>query len=87
MSSSDADLLRHTSYGTVAAASALVYGYGLYAKDARVRENILAGGMEAGVATLNLGIKAAFGRLRPTQSSSHWAFFAGGQSFVSGAVT
>jgi membrane-associated phospholipid phosphatase len=41
----------------------------------------------AGIATLlDLGIKAAFGRLRPSQTSSHTAFFHGGQSFVSGDV-
>jgi membrane-associated phospholipid phosphatase len=36
---------------------------------------------------VDVGIKAAFGRLRPSQTSSHTAFFHGGQSFVSGDVT
>jgi len=88
MSSNDADALQNISYGSVAAATALLYGYGLYKDDDRAREYALTGGMGAGVATLlNLGIKAAFGRLRPRQSSSHTAFFSGGQSFVSGDVT
>ncbi len=87
MSSNDADLLQNTSYGTVAAASALLYGYGLYADDQRARQFVLTAGEGAGIATLlDLGIKAAFGRLRPTQSSSRQAFFAGGHSFVSGDV-
>ena len=38
MSSSDADLLQNVSYGSVAAATALLYGYGLYVGDARARE-------------------------------------------------
>jgi membrane-associated phospholipid phosphatase len=87
MSSSDADLLQNVSYGSVAAATALLYGYGLYEGDTRAREYALTGGMGAGVAALlTIGIKAAFGRLRPSQSSSHTAFFHGGQSFVSGDV-
>jgi hypothetical protein len=35
MSSSDADLLQNVSYGSVAAATAFLYGYGLYKDDAR----------------------------------------------------
>lgn len=88
MSSSDADLLQNLSYGSVAAATALLYGSGLFRDDDSAREYALTGGMGAGVATLlDIGIKAAFGRLRPSQSSSHTAFFSGGQSFVSGDVT
>jgi membrane-associated phospholipid phosphatase len=88
MSSSDADALQDSSYASVATATALLYGYGLYKDDDRARQYAITGGMGAGVATLlNIGIKAAFGRLRPSQSSSHTAFFDGGQSFVSGDVT
>src|SRR5262249_29101614 len=84
MSSSDARVLQTMGYGSVAAATALLYGYGLYEDDDRAREYILTGGMGAGIATLlDIGIKAAFGRLRPSQSSSHTAFFHGGRSFVS----
>lgn len=88
MSSSDADLLQDLSYASVPAATALLYGYALYTNDARAREYALTGGMGAGVATLlDLAIKAAFGRLRPWQSSSHTSFFYGGSSFVSADVT
>jgi len=88
MSSSDADALQNISYGSVAGATALLYGYGLYKDDDRARAYAITAGMGAGVATLlDIGIKAAFGRLRPSQSSSHTAFFSGGQSFVSGDVT
>jgi len=88
MSSSDADLLQDLSYGGVSASTALLYGYGLWRHDPRARHYALNAGEGAGIATLlNLGIKAAFGRLRPSQTSSHTAFFHGGQSFVSGDVT
>lgn len=88
MSSSDADLLQNISYGGVSASAALLYGYGLWYDDPRARHYALTAGEGAGIATLvNIGIKAAFGRLRPSQTSSHTAFFHGGQSFVSGDVT
>ena len=76
MSSSDADLLENVSYGGVSASTALLYGYGLWYGDARARHYALNAGEGAGIATLmNIGIKAAFGRLRPSQSSSHTRFF------------
>jgi membrane-associated phospholipid phosphatase len=88
MSSSDADLLQNISYGGVSATMALLYGYGLWYNDPRARHYALTAGVGAGIATLlNVGIKAAFGRLRPSQTSSHTAFFHGGESFVSGDVT
>jgi membrane-associated phospholipid phosphatase len=88
MSSSDADLLQNASYGGVSVAAAVLYGYGLYSGDARARRYALTAGEAAGIATLlNIGIKAAFGRLRPSQTSSHTAFFHGGRAFVSGDVT
>jgi membrane-associated phospholipid phosphatase len=88
MSGSDADLLQNVSYGSVSAATALLYGYGLWKNDDRARHYALTAGVGAGIATLvDVGVKAAFGRLRPSQSSSHTAFFDGGQSFVSGDVT
>jgi len=88
MSSSDADLLQNVSYGSVEAATALLYGYGLWSNDDRAREYALTAGEGAGVASLvDIGIKTGFGRLRPSQTGSHTAFFDGGQSFVSGDVT
>ncbi len=88
MGSSTADLLENVSYGSVGASTALLYGYGLYSGDSRARQFALTAGEGAGIATLiDIGIKAGFGRLRPSQSPSHTAFFHGGQSFVSGDVT
>ena len=88
MGSSTADLLQNVSYASVSASTVLLYGYGLYSGDSRARQFVLTAGEGAGIATLvNIGIKAGFGRLRPSQSPSHTAFFHGGQSFVSGDVT
>ena len=88
ISSSDADLLQNIGYGSVSASTALLYGYGLWYDDSRARHYALTAGEGAGIATLvDIGIKAAFGRLRPSQTGSHTAFFHGGQSFVSGDVT
>ena len=89
MSSSDADLLQDASYGGVSAGTALLYGYGLWYDDAHARHYALTAGMASGIATLvDIGVKAAFGRLRPGQNGHDVdAFFHGGQSFVSGDVT
>jgi membrane-associated phospholipid phosphatase len=88
MSSSDASLLQDLSYGSVIGATAVLYGWGLYSGDARAREYAITAGEGAAVATLlDIGIKAAFGRLRPGQTSSHTKFFHGGESFASGEVT
>jgi PAP2 superfamily len=89
MSGSTADTLEDLSYGSVGAASGLLYLYGLYDDDARARQTMLTAGEAAGIATLvDIGIKAAFGRLRPYQDNhSHTQFFDGGASFVSGDVT
>ncbi|MBV8054965.1 MAG: phosphatase PAP2 family protein [Deltaproteobacteria bacterium] len=88
MSSSDADLLQDISYGGVSAGTALLYGYGIWYGDSRARHYALSAGEGAGIASLlALAFKAGFGRLRPSQTGSHTAFFYGGQSFVSGDVT
>jgi membrane-associated phospholipid phosphatase len=88
MGSNTANALQDASYSSVIAATALLYGYGLYNGDARAREYALTAGEGAGVAVLlDLAIKAAFGRLRPFEDHhDHNAFFHGGASFVSGDV-
>lgn len=89
MNHDTATMLENASYAGIGALTALTYGYGLYEDDARARETILTAGEAAGVATLlDIGMKYAFGRLRPYQGRhSHTQFFDGGQSFVSGEVT
>jgi len=89
MKHSTASELENISYGGVGGLSALVYAYGLYNDDAKVRETMLTGAESAGVASLiALGLKPAFGRLRPHQDHhSHTTFFDGGASLPSGEVT
>ena len=76
MSSSNADLLQDISYSGVSASTALLYGYGLWYGDPRARHYALNAGEGAGIASLlALAFKAGFGRLRPSQTPSHTAFF------------
>lgn len=89
MKGSTASALENISYGGVGGLSALVYAYGLYSDDARTRETMLTAAESAGIASLLVvGLKPAFGRLRPHQDHhSHTKFFDGGASFPSGEVT
>jgi membrane-associated phospholipid phosphatase len=88
MSPHDADLLQDISYGTVGVGTGLLYTYGLSRGDPQAREYALTAAEGAGVAALTArGLKAAFGRLRPSQTARSTAFFRGGASFVSGDVT
>jgi membrane-associated phospholipid phosphatase len=89
MSGTDAGLLEHTSYGLLSVSTAGLYGYGLYSGDTRARDMAITAGEGAGISTLldSVLIKTVFGRLRPSQTGSHTAFFHGGRSFVSGDVT
>ncbi len=89
MSDSTASALENISYGGVGGLSALVYAYGLYNDDAKMRETMLTGAESAGAASLIvLALKPAFGRLRPRQNGhSHTKFFDNGASFPSGEVT
>jgi membrane-associated phospholipid phosphatase len=89
MGHGNATTLQNISYDSVSAATGLLYAYGLYRNDSRARQLALTAGESAGLATLlNIGIKAAFGRLRPRQDGhSHTQFFDHGASFVSGDVT
>lgn len=88
MTGHDANLLQNISYASVYASTALLYGWGLYSNDSCAREDAIIGGMGAGIASLlDLGITHAFGRKRPYESPSHQAFFAAGNSFLSGQVT
>jgi membrane-associated phospholipid phosphatase len=85
---STASILENTSYAAVGASAASLYGYGLWSDDLPARDDALTAGEGAGVATLvNVGIKVAFGRLRPREDGSHTAFFRGGRSMFSGDVT
>ena len=89
MGHNTANNLQNVSYAGVGTLSALVYAYGLYSDDSKMRETMLTAGEGAGVATLlALALKSGIGRLRPYQDHhSHTKFFDHGQSFPSGEVT
>lgn len=81
--------LQNISYDSISVTTGLMWVYGLYTGDARAQDYAIAAGEGAGIATLaDIGIKAAFGQLRPYQNHrNNFAFFRGGASFVSGDVT
>ena len=66
----------------------LLYLWGLQTADSNLREHEITGLESSGIASLiTVGFKNAFGRLRPHQGHGHFAFFDGGDSFVSSAAT
>jgi membrane-associated phospholipid phosphatase len=76
MAHSAHDIMENLSYVSLVSADGFLYAYGLYGQDVRAREYTMTGTEAAGIGVLfNLGIEAAFGRLRPFQSKSHTAFF------------
>jgi membrane-associated phospholipid phosphatase len=91
--------LRHMGSGTadgfetggnffVYGGTGLLYLWGLQTADSNLREHEITGLESSGIASLiTLGFKNAFGRLRPHQGHGHFAFFDGGDSFVSSAAT
>lgn len=84
MSAHDADRLELGGRAFVGGATALLYGYGLYAGDSRARQFAITGAEGAGVAALiALVFKYGFARLRPRQGHGAFAFFDHGKSFVS----
>jgi membrane-associated phospholipid phosphatase len=88
MSHSAHDILENFSYTTLISAVGLLYIYGLYDQNDSLRHYMLTGTEAAGVGVLfNLGIKSIFGRLRPSQTHSHTAFFYGSGGFNTRSFT
>jgi membrane-associated phospholipid phosphatase len=88
MSRSAHDILENFSYTTLIAAYGLLYIYGLDRQNDKLRHYLLTGMEAAGMGVLaNLGIKAAFGRYRPSQAGSHTAFFHPPRSFNTRSFT
>ncbi len=82
------DVMENFSYVTLVSSLGLLYAYGLYDQDSRLRHYLLTGTEAAGMGVLfNLAIKAAFGRWRPSQTGSHLAFFHAPRSFNSRSFT
>ncbi len=88
MSHSAHDILENFSYTTLISAVGLLYIYGLYDQNDTLRQYMLTGAEAAGMGVLfNLGIKSIFGRLRPSQTHSHTAFFYGSGGFNTRSFT
>lgn len=88
MSRSAHDVMENFSYATLISGLGLLYIDGLYTHNQKLRHYLLTGTEAAGMGVLfNLGIKAAFGRLRPSQTSSHLEFFHAPRSFNSRSFT
>ncbi len=82
------DVMENLSYTCLISGVSLQYVSGLYWRDQRARDYALTAMMGAGFGVLaNLGLEAAFGRLRPFQSSSHTAFFRKVGAFNAGSFS
>lgn len=71
------------------AATAAIYGWGIYSDDARSRRYVMTTLLGTAVAgAISVGTKAAFGRLRPNQNQGAFRFGEkNGDSFVSSVTT
>jgi membrane-associated phospholipid phosphatase len=88
MSSSAASGLEDGGTYSLSAVAGLIYMSGLINHDAQAREDMITTGEGVAVASLvTLGFKYTFGRERPNAGQGAWAWFKGGQSFVSGEAT
>jgi membrane-associated phospholipid phosphatase len=88
MSNSAANGLEDGGTYSLSAAAGLIYLSGLINNDAKAREDMITTGEGVAVASLvTLGFKYTFGRERPNAGRGAWAWFKGGESFVSGEAT
>ncbi len=84
MAHSAHDVMENLSYAMLITAAAGTAIYGLYADDVPARRDPLTGVEAAGLGVaFNELLERATGRLRPFQTRSSTAFFAGGKSFTS----
>ncbi len=88
MSSSAASGLEDGGTYSLSAVAGLIYLSGLINNDPRAREDMITTGEGVAVASLvTMGFKYGFGRERPNAGRGAWAWFKGGESFVSGEAT
>jgi hypothetical protein len=88
MSHSAHDIMENFSYVTLLTSVSLLYVYGLYDENDDLRHYMITGMEASGIGVLfNIGIKAIFGRLRPSQTHSHTAFFYGAGGFNTRSFT
>ncbi len=83
-----ANALEDAGTYSLSAAAGLIYLSGLINNDVRAREDMITTGESVAVASLvTLGFKYSFGRERPNAGKGAWAWFKGGESFISGETT
>lgn len=88
MSNGAANALEDAGTYSLSAAAGLIYLSGLATGDDQAREAMLTTGESVALAeTITIMMKYSFGRERPNAGKGSWAFFQGGQSFVSGEAT
>ncbi len=88
MSNGAANGLENGGTYSLAAAASLIYLSGLVTNDDKARQDMITSAEGVAVASLiTLGFKYGFGRERPNAGQGRWAFFQGGQSFISGEST
>ncbi len=87
MAHSAHDIMENLSYTLLITAAAGTLIYGLYTDDVPARRDPLTGLEAAGLGVaINELVERATGRLRPYQTRSSTAFFAGGKSFTSSDI-
>ena len=85
MNDETASVLQNAGLGTTLGGLGLVYGWGVLSQNEEARHVALTGLEAMGAVSLTgLGVKAAFGRRRPSEGEGPRAFFKGGDSFPSG---
>ncbi len=88
MSSGAATGLEDAGTYSLAAAAGFIYISGLVTNDAKARQDMITTGEGVAAASVAaLALKYGFGRERPNAGKGAWAWFKGGQSFVSGEAT
>lgn len=84
MNDNTANALEYVGLGTTVGGLGLIYGWGVFSRNEEARHVALTGVEGVGAASLvGLGLKAAFGRKRPSEGEGSRAFFKGGESFPS----
>ena len=83
-----ASALNYVGLGTTVGSLGAVYGWGVVSRNDDARHVALTGVRGIGMASLvNLSLKFAFGRQRPSQGDGPRGFFKGGDSFPSAQST
>jgi membrane-associated phospholipid phosphatase len=88
MSNGAANGLEDAGTYSLSAAAGIIYLSGLVTNDDKARHDMITTGQGvAGASVIALAFKYIFGRERPNAGKGAWAWFKGGQSFISGEST